>query len=191
MRWNQSIPTFLMLGVALFAYSSGAFAGPSYNHAGVALGATNLDDGDRDGNGIQVDGSFAPTQYVHVFGSYASWDFDGPVDRSDYTVGAGVHPPISASTDVVGELFYTDREYDTPGNDHSNDGLGLRAGLRSMVTPRFDVGGGLVHYNLDNNDETGVYGTAYYKIVPEVAAGGQVELTDDQSTLLLGGRYYF
>lgn len=191
MRWNKSLIVVSMLGAALFSFSSGVFAGPSYNHAGVALGATNLDDGDRDGNGIQVDGSFAPTQNVHVFGSYASWDLDGPVDRSDYTVGAGVHPALSPSTDVVGELFYTDREYDTPGNDHGNDGLGLRAGLRSMVTPRFDVGGGLVHYNLDENDATGIYGTAYYKIVPEVAAGGQVELTDEQSTLLLGGRYYF
>lgn len=190
MSWTNSLTLTALMGAALF--SAGALAGPNYNHAGLALGLTELDEDDRDGDGIRIDGSFSPIRHLHFTGSFSSWDYDGPVERTDFTIGAGGHLPVSPSTDVVGELFYIDREWETGGgNEVDRDGLGLRAGVRSMATRQLDVGGGLVHYDLDDNDDTGVYGTAYYKFVPELAAGGEVEVTDDQQTVLLGGRYHF
>lgn len=173
--------------------STAAWAGPNYNHAGLALGVTEVDEGntDTDGEGIRVDGSFSPARFLHLIGSFSSWEYDGPLERTEFTIGAGGHAPISRDTDLVGELFYVDREWETRGIDEDTDGIGLRAGIRSVAVPKLDLGGGLVHYELDEQDDTGVYGEAYYKFVPEIAAGGELELTDDQETLLLGGRYHF
>lgn len=190
MRWKNSLTIAAAVGVALF--SADTLAGPNYNHAGLALGVTEIDDSDNDGDGLRVDGSFAPARYFHVLGSYSSWDYDdGGVERSDFTIGAGGRAPISRSTDVVGELFYVDREWSYNGNDDDDDGFGFRAGVRSMVTGQLDLGGGLVHYDMDEDDETGLYGEAYYKFVPEIAAGAELEATDENQTMLLGGRFHF
>ncbi|MBA1147623.1 hypothetical protein H0Z60_11225 [Ectothiorhodospiraceae bacterium WFHF3C12] len=191
MRIKYSLTTVALL--AATAMTTAAWAGPNYNHAGVSLGLTEIDDGnaDTDGDGIRVDGSFSPAPYLHVLGSFSSWDYDGSLERTDFTIGAGGHAPISPTTDLVGELFYLDREWESNGRDEDTDGLGLRAGVRTSAVPQLDLGGGLVHYELDDDDDTGIYGTAYFKFVPEIAAGAELELTDEQETLLLGGRYYF
>lgn len=191
MSWKSSLTLSALFGVALF--STGALAGPNYNHAGLSLGLSEFDgtNDDVDGDGIRVDGSFAPTPYMHVLGSFSSWDYDDDWERTDFTLGAGGHFPIASTTDVVGELFYVNREWEFGNSDEDTDGFGLRAGLRSTPVRQLDVGGGLVHYELDDEDDTGVYGTAYYKFVPEIAAGGEIEITEDQETVLIGGRYYF
>lgn len=189
LKYSLTVAAFLASTVV----STAALAGPNYNHAGVALGVTEVDDdnGDTDGEGIRVDGSFSPAPYLHIIGSFSSWEYDGPLERTDFTIGGGAHAPISPDTDLVGELFYVDREWEANGFDNDTDGLGLRAGIRTVAVPKLDLGGGLVHYDLDEDDDTGVYGTAYYKFVPEIAAGGELEITDNQQTLLLGGRYHF
>lgn len=191
MRMKYSLYATAMLAALNL---SPAAAGPDYDHAGLSLGLTEVDDrggGDTDGEGIRVDGAFSPIRHLHVFGSLSSWDYDGPLERTDFTLGAGGHAPISPDTDLVGELFYIDREWEYRNSEDDTDGLGLRAGIRSAAVSGMDLGAGLVHYELDDEDDTGVYGTAYYRFVAEIAAGGEIEVTDEQQTLLLGGRYYF
>ncbi|MGD8430599.1 MAG: hypothetical protein PVH31_09330 [Ectothiorhodospiraceae bacterium] len=188
--------TRYLYGLALAAVLTAAAgevaaADLSYNHLGLGVGNIELDDSDADGTGFSVDGSFAIHPNAYLIGRYANWDLDGP-DREDFRVGGGLHTPLQSNVDLIGELFYENRDYDINGRgDDDNDGLGLRGGVRAKAAPRLELDGGAVYYALDEDDAAGVWGEAWYDVTQPIQAGLQAELTDEESIISLGGRYRF
>lgn len=167
-------------------------AGPSYNHLGISVADIELDDNDIDGDGFRIDGAFLVHPNIYLLGQYANWDLDGSLDREDFRGGVGLRAPLQANADVIGELFYENREYDSGrGRDRDDDGLGLRAGVRAAAARRVELEGGAIFYDLDHDDEFGLYGRAWYEIVTPFLVGADLELTDEQTILGLNGRFRF
>jgi len=185
---HRSLPVAIMA----LAAAGGATAQPSYDHIGLGAGLIELDDGNRDGEGLAVDGQFSIADNVYLLARYAVWDLDGGVDRDDLRLGGGLHAPVSERLDLVGELFYESRELELRGGrERDNDGLGLRGGVLGSLSDAVTVGGGVVYYDLDDDEEAGIYGEAWIDVARSVQVGGEAELGDEQDLITVGARLRF
>ncbi|MDZ7768069.1 MAG: hypothetical protein U5K38_02800 [Woeseiaceae bacterium] len=75
----------------------------SYDYVELRYNLVDIDDFD-DGDGIELAGSVAVHENVHVFGSYEKLDFDGDVDSNFLQIGAGYMMPIATGADFVARL---------------------------------------------------------------------------------------
>lgn len=183
---------YTVLTAAALGLAAGtAAAEPSYNHGGLGVGLIELDDSHRDGEGLVLDGELSIGPHAYLLGRYAAWDLDAGVDREDLRFGGGLHGPLNREFDLVGELFYENRELERGGADRDNDGFGLRAGVLGGVSPGVTFGGGAVYYDLDDDEELGVYGEAWVDVGQRLQVGGEVELGDEQELLTAGARLRF
>lgn len=183
--------------IAIAAASAALVAGPvaaepSYDHVGLGVGLIELDDSGRDGDGGVLDGSVSIGRNAYLLGRYASWDLDGGADREDWRLGGGLHAPLNRDIDLLGELFYENRELEPRrGRDRDNDGFGLRGGVRGTIGPGVTLGGGAVYYDLDDDEEVGLYGEAWVDVARNFQVGGDLELGDEQEIITVGGRLRF
>lgn len=186
---HRSIP----LAVAALSLAGGsAFAEPSYNHVGLGVGLIEIDDSNRDGEGFVLDGKFSIADNAYLLGRFAAWDLDRGLDRDDLRLGAGLHAPVNRRLDLVGELFYESRELELRnGRERDNDGFGLRGGVLGSLSTGVTAGGGIIYYDLDDDEEVGIYGEAWVDVSRAVQVGGELELGDEQELVTVGGRLRF
>ncbi|PWG61256.1 hypothetical protein [Sediminicurvatus halobius] len=168
-----------------------AAAEPSYDHVGLGVGLIELDERDRDGEGLVLDGKFSIGPNAYLLGRYAAWDLDAGVDREDFRLGGGLHGPISRNFDLIGELFYENRELERGASERDDDGFGLRGGVLGTISPGVTLGGGAVYYDLDSDEELGLYGETWVDVGRRVQVGGELELGDEQELLTVGARLRF
>ena len=81
-------------------------------------------------------------------------------------------------------------------NKRSLAKLAERAGFDSFeVHARrrepLELNGGIKYVDIDDEDDTSFYLGALYDVIPNLALGGDVEISDDATVIFLKGRYYF
>jgi hypothetical protein len=178
-------------------FSTAAIAdGLSYNYVQAAYQHVEIDDiggFDVDGDGFAFGGSFELADDWHVFGSYGTADFDFGVDFNELLVGVGFHTAISERTDFVANVSYVSVEVDVGGfGSADDDGFGAEIGIRSMVSPDFELAGYITQVELDDSGgETGLRGEAWYSVSETFAVGASIDAADDVTTFGIGGRLYF
>lgn len=185
--------TTLTLATATALAASGpALAEPSYDHVGLGVGLIEIDRGDRDGDGLVLDGQASIHPNFYLLGRFAGWGLDRGADRDDLRLGAGAHTELNRDVDVVGEVFYEDQELELrSGRDVDDDGFGLRGGVLAGVSPGVSVGGGVVYYDLDSDEDVAAYGEAWVDVASSVQVGGELELGDEQELITVGARLRF
>lgn len=170
---RKSVPTACAIGFATMlglAGAGNAVAELSYTYVEGGYFDVDIDDSNADGDGFGIAGSVAITDMFHLFGDYATADLDGPgggdVDFDTWQVGGGLNLAMAENLDFVGRLSYLSAEVDFPGfGSADDDGFGLYGGLRGRLTAPVELEGGIAYADLDD-------------------AG-------DDTSLVLGGRYYF
>lgn len=160
----------------------------SYDYAHGALAITSLDNG-----GLEGGGSFTVARNLHVFASYQDWELNSNVDRSILQIGAGYHWDISNNLDLVVALAYADSKLDTPGPGNIDDnGAILSAGLRGWITNTVELSGTIfIDDSLGSSSDTVVELGGEYHTSNQFSLGGRVRVDEDQTTLFVGGRFYF
>jgi opacity protein-like surface antigen len=155
--------------------------------------SSELDDSDVDGDGFGIKGSFALTDTLHFFADYTTRDFKR-VDMSQYDLGLGAHWGLQQNLDFVGELGYVkaEVEVDTPFGsfEADEDGFGVGAGLRFRAGRKVELDGMIKYVNLDDSDTSLSLGGRYY-FSPGFALVGGFLVDDDINEWNLGARFEF
>lgn len=206
MRSTKSI-AFLagtsFLASALLMTSAFAAEGPRYTYVQAGYVDLEIDGdggfgGDLDGDGFSIGGSLAVTDMFHLFTEYADIDLDLDnssigADYSVFAIGGGINYAMSDTVDLVGRLSYLDAEVevDTFGSADES-GYGIFAGARAMMSPAWEVNGGLEYSDLGD----GIDGTTFslgtlYSFTEIFAVGAGIAFGDDTTSFTLGARLYF
>jgi hypothetical protein len=157
-----------------------------YLFANYAL--TELDNG-----GVEIGGSIEVAERVLVFGSYHDWELDGGADRSGFSIGGGYRWALSPSMDIIAKLALAETEIDPPGPAKFDDsGLVASGELRAWVSERLELSGELLlDDSLGDDVETVLEFGGQHHLNPNLSLGGRLRIDDDDTTLLLGARFYF
>jgi hypothetical protein len=173
-----------------------------------------LDDLDN-GGGWGLRGSLEIAPNWFAFGQYSVTDADASfiddqnlffranTDINRLDLGAGFHNPVSAKTDLVLRLAYTD--IDTDGfnfggtgnisfgdlNEDSSDGFFIDAALRSQLREHIEGSVGLRYTDLQQIDNISIIGNLMYEFSPSMGLNLGLEAGDKISHLLIGLRFNF
>jgi hypothetical protein len=148
---------------------------------------------DEDADGFQLGGSYAFNENFHVVGSYTTSDIDvpgGDVDADVLALGIGYHMPVADKLDLVAELQLLHAEFDFSGGDDDENGWSLGAGVRYWLADKVELNGGLEHVDLED-DDTGILIGGRYYFDERISAGLGLELFDDVETIGIGLRMHF
>jgi hypothetical protein len=179
---------------ALMAISAAASAeGFSYTYLQASYGTVDIDNVSVDGDGLGLNGSFGITDNLNIVGGYQTADFDSLADADEWSLGLGVHTPITEMMDVTASVSYVDVQFDALGVPVGDDnGFGLDVGLRANLTSLIEVNAGLSYVDLsDSGDDTGFNGGVLFNITDMFSLGLRGEWDDDVSIYSLSARVYF
>ena len=163
-----------------------------YTYFEGGLVNTELDVGpfDVDGDGLGVKGSYALNEQFHVFGTYATQDFDFDVDATQLELGGGLHWDLSPNLQAVGTLAFVSAEVEAGAVSVDDTGFGVGAGLRGRPGHNLEVEGGIDYVDLDDSDTSfRIAGRYYFNNI--WAAGLGLSFSDDATTWTLGVRAEF
>ena len=164
-----------------------------YSYVDISYEDVSIDDG-PDGDGYRVGFSIAVQPKVHVFGDYEDISFD-PIfgldaDGTEWDVGLGWNGGFGDSADFVADVFYLDVEVDVAGfGSVSDDGFGVRAGVRGMVASSLELAGFVEYTDLsDSGDETSYAGEIRWNTSDIFTIGAGYSTADDADTIYGGVR---
>ena len=155
--------------------------------------------------GFGVSGTKLIGEDFFIAGSYSSVsddaDFFGSkveLDFNTLSVGLGYRHAISNKTDLFGIVSYQDMEskFSWQGEQgesfsESENGYGLEAGIRSLVTENIELSGSLTYVDIIDGSETGLNVSAMYHFTNQFSAGVGYGKSDDVDTLSLSAVLFF
>ena len=183
---------FAAIGAALAATSAAAqeqaLRPLPYDYVLANYALSELDSG-----GIEVGGSIEVANRIHVFGAYQDWESGDDFDRKALHVGGGYHWTLAPKTDFVAKLAYAETEIDHIGQapDVDDEGLILSGEIRSWVGPRLELSGELLlDDSVDDLETVWELGAQFHR-KNTLSFGGRIRVDEEDTTLLLGARFYF
>ncbi|MCR6625522.1 diffusible signal factor-reguated Ax21 faimly protein [Pseudoxanthomonas japonensis] len=182
---KKSLLALTLLATAPFAAS--AAEGVSYNYVEGGYTASNLSNGIPDADGWGVKGSVAIAPNFHVFGDYASQEFDNTnFDVDNWRVGLGYNHEISQRVDLLTRVAY--ERYELPGDNLT--GYSAEVGVNSALTNRL-TGYALAGYEDTDWRDGEFYGRlgAQVKFNPNWSASADVKLIDGDTQWFVGPRF--
>jgi len=198
MKCSPILSKFAALSL-LAALPLTAFAaeGLSYNYVEGGYVATDTDNGDADGWGINGSGAIA--ENFHVFGGYSGQETDdrtiGPlrldgVDVDQWRFGLGYNHPVANNTDLLARVAY--ENYEVDGIDEDQDGYSAEVGVRSALAQNFE-GYAMAGYEDGDRFDGDFYGRvgAQVKFNQNWGVSGDVKFSDGDSQWFVGPRLSF
>ena len=186
-----------VLGGVLLANAAAASEhGPNYTFMEAGYEHVEFDDFDADGEALALQGSLALNDMFNLVGNYQDGSIDsdlgGNVDVSTIELGGGMHLPLSPTVDFVSQLTWVTTKLDAGSfGNVDNDGYGVGAGVRAMVTPQLELGGGINYTDLGDSDDTSFGGKVVYHFTDMFAMTGLASVGDNTTTYGLGLRANF
>lgn len=187
-----------LLAVLLtFAASAGA-EGFNYSYGYVGYGNIDFDAVNADGGGLAIGGSYAFTDKFHGVLNYDSADLDPgfllpDVDATRLSIGFGYNEGLTDAIDWFARASYESIDFDISGLGSADDsGYGLAVGMRFHATDSLELGASLNYVDYDDlGDDTGVEIGGVYSFDDSWALGLSGEFSDDVSSYMVTGRFYF
>lgn len=195
---EMKYPITKLATVACFSLAAGLASaqnsGISYDHVDVDL--VKGDIADVDMTAFSVAGMTSLSESVFARASYTTGEsddkyFGDEIEQDAFRIGLGYHMPISSVTDFVVALDYVKASVDHRGFDDDANGYGIDAGVRSMLSDRFEVSGFISYVDIDNNDDFGVSIQGTYYLAPTVGINFGYSDADDLSAYRVGVRFTF
>ncbi len=178
----------------LFAGSAMADDGPRYTYLEGGWGWVDIDEVNEDGDGFNLGGSLGVTDMVFLFVDYNDSEIDVDSFDVDYTtteVGLGGNIELSPTADLVGSVSWVNVDLDAGGfGDVDEDGYGLFLGVRAMMTPQFELNGGVSYVDIDDADDTALEIGAVYNFTDVFAVTVDASFGDEFTTYGIGVRAY-
>jgi hypothetical protein len=155
---------------ALLALSAAALLGSSalyaqqnqlsYNYIGAEYFEGDLLGEDFDGYGAELSLAISDSFFFTATGSKAENKDNRPFQQlfgkpelRNYTAGIGFHTPLTDRADFVTAVKYVQSDLKVGGRSFEADGFGVDAGIRTLLTPSFELEGIVKYINGDDFDE--------------------------------------
>ena len=188
--------TLVILILALSATANAE--GFDYNYVFLGYGNTDFDVLDADGDGFSLGGSYGFTDSLHGFAGYDAADLDNngiglSVDAKRWQAGIGYNTSVSGTIDMFARLSYESLDLNPPGPGNFDDsGYGLGVGMRFAASEALELNAGISYVDYDDaGDDTSFEAGGLYNITDAIAVGFGAEWSDDVSSYLVSGRFYF
>jgi hypothetical protein len=173
---------------------------PRWDSASISYQSVDID-GDKL-TGFTISGSKLLGEDFFVVGSYGNASDDIEIYNSSVevnfntlSVGLGYRYSISKTTDFFGVVSYEDMEVEAsyPGNSESEseNGYGLKVGVRSMLSEKVELAGSLQYVDIADETETAFGVSALYNFTDQFSAGVGYSKADDVDTLSVSAVYFF
>ncbi len=188
MKIIKTVIRYGAIASLVLAPAAGFAASPEYNYVEASYVNSDID-GIDDGDGFGIAGSAVVGANICIFGEYSTVGFSGGVDFDVIKAGIGYKSANSGTTDVNLSVFFANAEI---GSIDEN-GYGLDATLRSMVSNEFELNGGITYIDFGGgfDDETSIHVGGVYSFNTSFAVVGDIDFGDDITTFSIGGRFYF
>lgn len=115
------------------------------------------------------------------------------VDFTQYQIGAGYRYALTDSTDAYASVSFAgiDVAAEAFGESESEDetGYAISAGIRSMLTAQFELGGSIAYVDIADESETSISATASYHFTDQFALSLSLSAADDTTTSVLSAQY--
>ena len=172
-----------------------------WDSAAISYQSVDLDGETFSGFGLSA--SKLISDDFFVTGSYSNSSDDITIYESEkvdldldmLSIGFGYRYELTQSTDFFGIVSYEDIELESSylGNSLStgDNGYGLEAGVRSMVTADIELKGAIKYINIDDSSETALNVAAVYNFTEQFAASIGYSNSDDLDVLSIAAVYYF
>jgi hypothetical protein len=192
-RW---LTGFAALALAVFSFPALAAEGIRYTYGELGYQRVDFDNFSENEDAGYLNGSLALDDRLFLVadGSYGTIDTSGPnIDVTTLDAGLGFHTPLNQQVDFVAQVAYVWWKVDAGRFGHDDeDGIGLRGGLRAMVTPKLELNGGVSYVDLSGGDDnTSAYFGAVYNLTEVLSLSGNVDVGDNLTTYGVGLRMYF
>jgi len=182
------------LVILVLALSASASAEDfDYSFLTIGYGVIDFDDINVDGDGLNIGGSYAISDTVHVSGGYQTADLDFGIDASTFNAGIAYNTSVSPVVDLIARLSYEWVEIKVPGFPSIDDnGFGLGVGLRFAASDTIELNAGISYVDLsDGGDDTAFGAAGIYNFSDAFALGLSGSWGSDVSVYALTGRLYF
>jgi hypothetical protein len=146
-------------------------------------GGGNLD-GIRVGGALQFDPNWFGVASLTAIG-------DSGYDLTLLDFGAGYRFPYSSATDFVAIGGIVLAEADAGPNDQDDTGISLTGGVRSMMSPQFELAGYLNYADYLGDGDILLTGEALMHVTPQLSLVGSLGISDDYDVVTLGARWNF
>ncbi len=185
----------------------------SYSHVDIGFGKVEVDNdwGGYDGDALGLGLSVAAGDIFYFTAELvdADMEFD---DQQTTSFGVGAHAALSENTDVYAEVSYVrvDVEInyiavvDADGGvnmvslpdqmgslDIDDNGVGYLLGLRSMLTEKFELGGGISRVDVFDSAENSFFVNGHYYFTETFGVGAEYSIADDVDAYSISLRVNF
>lgn len=187
--------TLLTAALALPFCSAHAVENLSWTQASVSYVSANISD-TYDFSGLAFSGTKLLDDNVFLSGRFESTSEDIISSGTTYTLGLrrvslglGYRQATSDSTDVFGKVTYENYTVSasspysgyTIESSDSTTGYGLEGGIRSLVTPKLELGASISRISLEGESETAINLLGNYHISDVHSIGLATSSFDDTS----------
>lgn len=161
----------------------------SYSNVDLSYINTDIDGLGPSLDGFDVRGSIGFAGNYFAFADYSSQSVSGN-DLDQTAVGLGGHYGLSDNLDLVGRVGWFQADV-SPGS--SEDGYLVTAGLRGKAGDKVELEGAVIYTDLggSNGDQTTLAVGGRYYFTDTFALGAEFQHNDDSSSWLAGVRINF
>lgn len=169
----------------------------SYNFIEIGYQRITIDnvlgDQDIDGDGFEIAAAVELGEHWFLAADYSQGSFDYGIDLDQALVGAGFHVGMTPATDFYAALSYVRVESAISGfGSDDEDGYGITAGVRGLVTERFELQADITYIDFGDDGDVTAYGVSgTYNFTPRFAGAINIEVEDEAKGYGVGLRYYF
>jgi hypothetical protein len=193
--------TLLSSALLLSVAATSALAAPKWDQ--VTATYSSFEVGVVDFGGFGVSGTKLITPNLFIAGGLATTSEDDTVldtTFNELSLGLGYRHALNNTTDVYGVISFEDLEAETDFGSDSENGYGLKAGIRSMVTPKVELAGEIAYVDIEDIDDVTFSISGEYFFTNQFSAGigyssGLNVLSEffeeDLDTLTLSASYSF
>lgn len=174
------LSSILLLTIAGLTQAQGI----SYNYGEVRYLDSEV--GARDGDGIEIAGSYQIDPEWLVLGSYSSQDYGDNLNGDVIELGVGHILPAVNGVELVGTASVVSSEF---GDDDEN-GIKLTALARTEFTAELEGRASVNYLKVDDGDLFVELGADYF-FSPQISAGAEVQLGSNTDTISIGVRWYY
>jgi opacity protein-like surface antigen len=170
--------------------------GPKYTYAELGYAHVELDSfNEADGDEFGLGGSFALTDMLHIFGSYAAGEVEASnfpnIDTTSADAGVGLNYAVSPTVDLVGRVSMVYAKVELNNFDEDDTGFGLGVGVRAMIAPQLELNGGVSYVDFGNDsDDTALEVGAVYSFTEMFAVTANAAFGDEATAIGVGARLY-
>lgn len=168
----------------------------------VSASYQSVDVGSETLTGFGVSGSKLIGDDFFVTASYAKASDDVDVmgtnldlDFNTLSAGLGYRYAIAKNSDVFGVVSYEDIEFKMSAqgvsDKTSDNGYGLTAGIRSMVSDKIELIGAVQYVDIADDSETAFSVSGLYNFTEQFSAGLGYTKSDDVDTISVSATYFF